>query len=170
MNLSQLIRDIPDFPKKGIVFKDITTLLKDARAFSQVIETMSSHYSETKLDGIVAVESRGFLLGGALAYKMKLPLIPARKAGKLPYKTVSESYDLEYGSASLELHVDAVSKGQRMILVDDLLATGGTMRAVVNMVERMGGAVAGIEFLIELTFLKGRTPLAGYPVYSQISY
>lgn len=170
MDLPLLIRDVPDFPKKGIIFKDITPLLQDARAFQLVIDTMSSHYNDTRVDGIIAIESRGFLFGGALAYKTGIPLIPARKAGKLPYKTVSEAYNLEYGSASLELHADAIRGGQQVIIVDDLLATGGTVRAVANLVEKMGGVVAGIEFLVELTFLKGRKTLTGYPVHSQISY
>jgi len=170
MNLVELIRDVPDFPKKGIVFKDITTLLKKGPAFSEVIERMARNYKPEDVDAVVGIESRGFIFGGALAYKFNTAFIPVRKPGKLPASTICREYTLEYGTNTLEIHADAIKKGDCVVIIDDLLATGGTVRAVIDLVEELGGRVVGIEFLVELTFLKGREKLAGYPIHTCITY
>lgn len=170
MEFEKYIRDIPDFPEKGIVFKDITTLLIDSEAFSKVIDKMAEPYKGKGIDKVVGIESRGFIFGGMLSYILGAGFVPARKAGKLPYKTISESYSLEYGESIVELHEDSINKGDKILLVDDLLATGGTAEAVVKLIERLGGEISGIEFLIELDFLKGREKLNGQNINSLIHY
>ena len=170
MNLEKFIRDIPDFPKKGIVFKDITPLLQDAKAFAASIRKLYQKYKNKKIDVVVSVESRGFILGAVLAYRLKAGFVPVRKKGKLPYETHSVTYELEYGTDTLEIHRDAIKKGQRVLIVDDLLATGGTAQAVARLIEKMNGNVVGIAFLIELTFLKGREKIKDYPVHVLIKY
>jgi adenine phosphoribosyltransferase len=165
-----LIRSIPDFPKKGIVFRDITTLLKEGPEFARVVDMLAEECSKRSPEAVLAMESRGFVLGGALAYRLKLPFIPARKPGKLPWKKAREEYELEYGTDALEVHLDAIKSGERVIVVDDLLATGGTALAAAKLVEKLGGVVAGIIFLVELEFLKGRERLRDYDVFSLIKY
>lgn len=166
--LKEFIRNIPDFPKKGIIFKDITTLLKDGNEFRITVDKIADKYKSKHIDAVVSVEARGFIFGSAVAYKLGAGLIPVRKKGKLPYLTHSIIYDLEYGQDTLEIHQDAFKKGAKVLIVDDLLATGGTTRAVVDLVEKLGGKVVGIAFLIELVSLKGRDKLKGYPVCSLI--
>jgi len=168
--LRQVIRDIPDFPKKGVVFKDITTLLRDAEAFSQSIDLLSSALLGRNYDALVGIESRGFIFASSLAYKLGKGLIPVRKPGKLPAQTVQVSYQLEYGTDSLEMHADAIERGQRVIIVDDVLATGGTARAVAELVEKVGGKVDALGFLVELDFLNGRRKLSDYEVLSILRY
>jgi len=168
--LSRSIRCIPDFPKKGILFRDITTLLKDGAAFKKVIDLMAACCKGKQVDRIVVVESRGFILGSALAYKLGAGVVLIRKKGKLPGKTVSVNYDLEYGTDTLQMHADAVEPGQKVVIVDDLLATGGTSQAALQLVKKRKGKVVSILFLIELLDLKGRTKLKGYPVLSLIKY
>ncbi|RME21733.1 MAG: adenine phosphoribosyltransferase [Deltaproteobacteria bacterium] len=170
MQLSEFVRDIPDFPKPGIVFKDITPLLRDARAWRAAIDQMKERLGPMKPDLLLGIESRGFLFAGALAAELGLGLIIARKPGKLPYHTDSVSYDLEYGSATLELHTDAVDEGQRVVIIDDLLATGGTAAACSELVRRQKGQVAGYLFCIELAFLEGRKKLSDAPVEALIAY
>jgi len=170
MKLENFIRSIPDFPKKGVLFRDITTLLNNPKAFRLAIEEMAHLFKDKKVEVIVAAESRGFIFGGALAYKLKSAFIPVRKPGKLPYKTYRVSYDLEYGKDSLEIHQDAFKKGARVLILDDLLATGGTARAIVRLVKKLRGKIIGVLFLIELTQLRGRSKLKGLPVYSLIRY
>lgn len=168
--LKHSIRDIPDFPKKGIIFKDITTLLKDGKKFRDAIDCIADRYKDKKIDKVVAIEARGFILGSVIAYKLGAGIIPVRKKGKLPYKTESVEYELEYGKDSLEMHKDAIKPNDRVLVVDDLLATGGTMDAVCKLVERSKGKVVEIAFLIELTFLKGRSRLKGRKVFSLIKF
>jgi adenine phosphoribosyltransferase len=168
--LEAYIRDVPDFPKKGILFKDITPLLKSAQAFRSAVDLLEKKCAEFKPDVILGIESRGFVFGGALAMKMNKGLIVARKPGKLPYKTDKVSYDLEYGSNTLELHIDAVAPKQRVLIVDDLLATGGTASACAQLVERQKGVVAGFAFVIELAFLEGRKKLTPHPMVSLLTY
>jgi adenine phosphoribosyltransferase len=170
MDLKSFIRDIPDFPKKGIIFKDITPLLKNREAFSHVVQQIAKKYGKSRVDAVLGVEARGFIFGAAVAYELGVAFLPVRKPGKLPYKTQSVTYDLEYGTDTLEIHKDAISKGDRIIIVDDLLATGGTVAACCKMVEGLGGQVVGISFVIELGFLKGRDKLKGYDVVSLINY
>lgn len=170
MDLKKFIRDVPDFPKKGIVFKDITTLLKNPGAFRAAVDPLVGKYRSKKIDKVVAVESRGFIFGSILAYELQCGLVLARKAGKLPHQTIREEYALEYGTAILEIHVDGIENGEKVVIVDDLLATGGTALAAARLVETLGGRVEGIEFLIELGFLHGREKLVGYPVNCAISY
>ena len=170
MNLEDYIRDIPDFPKKGIIFKDITTLLKDKDAFKYVIDQMVDKYKDKNIDKIVGIESRGFIFGGVVAYHLGCGFIPARKPGKLPAETIKEDYTLEYGVNTLEMHVDAISEGENVVIIDDLLATGGTAQAVAKLVERLKGSVKGIEFLVELEFLNGKEKLEGYPINSYLKY
>ena len=167
-DLKRFIRDIPDFPKKGIIFKDITPLLKDDTAFKKVIDLLAGKYKRKHIDVVVSVESRGFIFGSAMAYKLKAGLVPVRKKGKLPYRTYSASYGLEYGKDTLEIHQDAIKKGENVLIVDDLLATGGTVAAAVELIKKMGGEIAGIAFVIELLPLKGRDKLKGYPIVSLI--
>src|SRR5947209_5022726 len=170
MNLAKYIRDIPDFPKPGIIFKDITPLLAEPEAFRSAIQLFHDHYRGGKVDAVAAAEARGFLFAAPLALLMEKPLIPLRKPGKLPYRTHALQYDLEYGSAELQVHIDGVAKGQQVLLVDDLLATGGTMEAGCRLIEKAGGTVAGCAFLVELGFLKGRERLCPHDVYSLIKY
>jgi len=168
--LRSRIRDVPDFPKKGIVFKDITPLLGDRDAFKSAIDLMVERYASRSLARIVAIESRGFILGGALAAKLGLPLAVVRKPGKLPYQSDRISYALEYGEGTLELHIDAIRKGERVLVLDDVLATGGTACAAAELTERQGGIIDEYAFLIELDFLKGREKLGDRAVYSLIRY
>jgi adenine phosphoribosyltransferase len=170
MTLTDYIRDIPDFPKPGILFKDITPLLAHPEAFAESVRLLADHYRETRIDAIAAAEARGFLFAAPMALELKRPLIPLRKPGKLPYRTYSLKYDLEYGQAELQMHVDGVAQGARVLLVDDVLATGGTMEAGCKLIEQAGGVVAGCAFLVELSFLGGRKRLAGYEVFSLITY
>jgi adenine phosphoribosyltransferase len=170
MDLSQYIRDIPDFPKPGILFKDITPLLADPAAFQEAIRRLQEHYPPSTVDAIAAAEARGFLFAAPLALLFNKPLIPLRKPGKLPYRTYSLKYDLEYGSAELQVHIDGVAPQARVLLVDDLLATGGTMKAGCQLIEKAGGIVAGCAFLVELAFLKGRQHLQPHEVFSLIQY
>lgn len=166
--LKKFIRDIKDFPKKGIIFKDITTLLRDGDRFHLAVDKIADKYKSKKVDAVISVEARGFIFGSAVAYKLGAGIVPVRKKGKLPYLTHSVTYDLEYGQDTLEIHRDAFKKGARVLIVDDLLATGGTTRAVIDLIEKIGGEVVGVAFLIELVSLKGRTKLKGYPVHSLI--
>jgi len=165
-----LIRDVPDFPEPGIVFKDITPVLADPIAFSTIIDLIVVHFGRGNVDKVVAIEARGFILGAPVAYHFGAGVIPVRKKGKLPHDTVDESYALEYGTAELEIHRDAVLPGERVLIVDDVLATGGTAKAAANLVERIGGKVCGIACLIELDFLKGREQLEGYDLFTLIRY
>ena len=169
-DLKSLIRDVRDYPKKGILFRDITTLIKNGDAFNQVVDTFCGQCQDDKIDLVAAIESRGFIFGGALAKELKAGFVPIRKFGKLPADREVESYDLEYGTDSLEIHKDAVKKGQRVVLMDDLLATGGTMEAACKLVEKLGGQVAKILVMIELSFLRGRDRLKCYDLFSLIEY
>lgn len=169
-SLKKLIRDVPDFPKKGIIFKDITTLISKPKAFKCVIDLLAKKFKKAKIEKILCVESRGFIFASALAYKLGIGIIPVRKPGKLPYKTIKETYALEYGTDTLEMHIDALKKGERVLIIDDLLATGGTVKACTQLVEKMGGEVAGIGFVIELDFLHGRDKLGKYDIFSIIKY
>jgi adenine phosphoribosyltransferase len=169
-NLEQLIRNIPDFPQPGIQFKDITPLLRDGAAFRQSIHLFAERYRDSNVDTIVAIESRGFIFGAALAYELGLRLVPVRKPGKLPAATYVAEYDLEYGTNRLEIHQDALHQGARVLVMDDLLATGGTVAATCSLVERVGGTVEELAFLIELEFLNGREKLSKYNVFSVIQY
>ena len=166
----RLIRDVPDFPKEGIIFKDITPVLQDHAAFAEVIDRLCEYAAEVKPDLIVGVESRGFILGSPVALRLGKGFVPVRKIGKLPHDTIKREYALEYGTNAVEMHRDAVAPGQRVLIVDDLLATGGTAAASAGLVEELGGQVVGIAFLIELQFLNGRDVLSDYPVKSFITY
>jgi adenine phosphoribosyltransferase len=169
-HLKKYIRDIDGFPKKGIIFKDITTLLASKDAFKEAVNVFIKRYSDKKIDKVVAVEARGFIFGGIIAYALDAGFVPVRKKGKLPHKTISADYELEYGVDTLYIHEDAISAGERVLVVDDLLATGGTAEATCGLVERLGGGMFELAFLIELSFLKGRDRLKGYPVFSAIIY
>jgi adenine phosphoribosyltransferase len=169
-DLKKSIRNIPDFPKQGILFRDITTLLKDKTAFKKAIDGLARSVKGKKIDAIVAVESRGFIFGAALAYKLGIGFIPVRKKGKLPAETISAEYALEYGTDCLQIHKDALKPNSKILIVDDLLATGGTVAAVCQLSEKIKAKIAGIIFLIELSDLKGRDKLKGYPVFSLIQY
>ncbi|HEY5331050.1 MAG TPA: adenine phosphoribosyltransferase [Acidobacteriaceae bacterium] len=168
--LKQLIRTVPDFPKPGILFYDITTLLKDKTGFAQLIDAFAAHYIGKDIDVVLGIEARGFIFGPALAYRLNAGFVPVRKPKKLPAPTAKVSYDLEYGTDSLEIHLDAIQPGQRVLIVDDLLATGGTMQATVQLVEKLGGEIVGIGFAIELDFLKGRTKFPNFEVFSLLHY
>ncbi|WP_346871013.1 adenine phosphoribosyltransferase [Clostridium sp. UBA5119] len=170
MNLKDKVRIIEDFPKKGISFKDVTTLLQDREALRESIDVIANHLKDKKIDIVIGPEARGFLFGVPVAYALGAGFVPVRKPGKLPYETIKTSYDLEYGSDALEIHKDAIKKGQRAAIVDDLLATGGTVAAVAKLVEESGGEVVAIDFLIELTELKGREKIAQYDIMSVIDY
>jgi adenine phosphoribosyltransferase len=173
MDLSEVkakIRDIKDFPTEGILFKDITTLLKEPRAFKYVVDQMATRYIQARVEVVVGIESRGFIFGGALAHQLGAGFVPVRKLGKLPAKTIEVEYELEYGRDALAIHEDAIAPGQRVLVVDDLLATGGTMAATLRLVEQVGGVVVGVAFLIELAFLHGRGKLKDYPVNALIVY
>ena len=169
-DLKKLIREVPDFPKPGILFYDITTLIKDACGFRAVIDGLKNHYQGAKVQTVLGIEARGFIFAPALAYALGAGFVPVRKPNKLPAERVSVTYALEYGSDSLEMHKDAIGHGQSVLIVDDLLATGGTADAAARMVTEVGGRVAGIGFVVELTFLKGRQKLAGHDVFSLIQY
>lgn len=169
-DFKSFIRDIPDFPKQGILFKDITTLLKEGKVFKQAINTLADKFKAKKIDKVVAVEARGFIFGGAIAHRLDAGFVPVRKKGKLPWKTNSVTYELEYGTDTLEMHHDAIEKGDKVLIVDDLLATGGTVKAVTGLINQFEGKIAGIAFLIELTGLKGKDKLKGCPIYSLIKY
>ncbi|RKY38728.1 MAG: adenine phosphoribosyltransferase [Candidatus Omnitrophota bacterium] len=170
MDLKNLIRTIPDFPKKGILFRDITTLLNNRKAFKITVNRLATLFKDKKIDYIVCAEARGFILGGALAYKLGCGFVPVRKPGKLPYKSYKVSYGLEYGKDSFCIHRDAFPKGAKILIVDDLLATGGTAHAIVKLVRKLRGKIVGIVFLIELLSLRGRRKLKPYPVYSLIKF
>ena len=165
-----LIRDVPDFPHEGITFKDITPLLADEVAFSSVIDMIVVHFGRGTVDKVVGIEARGFILASPVAYHFGAGFVPVRKAGKLPWQTEAESYDLEYGTETLEIHRDAFRPGERVLIVDDVLATGGTAQATAELVERLGGKVVGIACLVELSFLKGREKIKGYDFFSLITY
>jgi adenine phosphoribosyltransferase len=169
-DLRSLIREVPDFPKPGILFYDITTLLKQPDAFREVIDRMAEQASGTQVDLVVGMESRGFIFSAPLAYKLGAGFVPVRKLGKLPSKTIQVEYELEYGRDALAMHEDAIKPGQRILAVDDLLATGGTMAATLRLVEQLGGKVVGVAFMIELAFLHGREKLKTYPLHSLIVY
>jgi adenine phosphoribosyltransferase len=171
MNLEHVasaIRDVPDFPKKGIVFKDITPLLKRPDLMKTVVRSIADRYRECPPDCVAGIESRGFIFGSLLANELDCGFIPIRKKGKLPYRTIAASYSLEYGTAEVEIHEDAVSRGERVVIVDDLIATGGTVKAAISLIERLGGNVVGLEFVVELAFLGGRNGISGYPIRSLV--
>ena len=168
--IKDLIRDVPDFPQEGIVFKDITPVLADPIAFSTLIDLIVVHFGRGNVDKVVGIEARGFILASPVAYHFGAGFVPVRKQGKLPSETVAEEYSLEYGTATLEIHVDGVSPGERVLIVDDVLATGGTAKATASLVERIGGKVCGIACLIELDFLKGREQVPGHELFTLIHY
>ena len=168
--LKEYVRDIPDFPKEGIVFKDITPLLADPKAFTYTIDALAHNYDRSEIDKVMGIEARGFMIAAPLAYRFTAGLIPVRKKGKLPWEVQSEEYALEYGYDHLEIHSDAIAPGERILIVDDVLATGGTASATARLTERCGGKVAAIAMLMELSFLDGRSKLDGYEVHSLISY
>lgn len=169
-DLKKCIRDIPDFPKEGIIFKDITTLLKDKNAFKKSIDLLANKFKKEKIDYVVGVEARGFVFGAALAYKIGAGFVPVRKKGKLPYRTKRVTYELEYGKDVLEIHEDAIEPKSRVLIVDDLLATGGTIRAVSELVREQKAKIAGVAFLVELQFLGGKEKLKDLPIFSVLKY
>ncbi len=169
-DIQKLIRDVPDFPKPGIMFKDITPLLVDGQAFHRAIDLMAEHYKKHKIDQVVCVEARGFILGAPLAYRLGAGIVPVRKPGKLPHETIQATYALEYGTDTLEIHKDAIPAGGRVLIADDVLATGGTVGGVLKLIEQLQGKVVGIAFLIELGFLKGREKIKGHDIFSLIRY
>lgn len=169
-NIKKHIKDVPGFPKKGIVFKDITPLLLNPKVLSKVIDAWVKDLKKLKINKVVAMESRGFLFGVPVALKLKAGFVPVRKPGKLPRKTISQSFSLEYGKDKLEMHQDAITKGDRVLIIDDVLATGGTAEAVTKLVEKLGGKVKSLAFLMELSFLNGRDKLKGYDIRSHIKY
>ncbi len=170
LDLKSVIRNVPDFPKKGIMFKDITTLVSDANAFHQVIEEFARIYSGAGVQKVVGIESRGFIFGAPLAEKLKCGFIPVRKPGKLPSNVITQEYALEYGTDSVQIHTDAIAAGDKVVMIDDLLATGGTMSAACKLVERLNGRIVGVGFVIELAFLQGRNKLNAYDVQSLVTY
>lgn len=170
MDISKVVRDVPDFPIKGIIFKDITPVLQDEKAFAEAIKQMEEKIDFSKIDKIAGIESRGFIFGSVLAHRHSKGFVPIRKKGKLPYDTIEETYALEYGEATVEMHTDAVRKGERVLIVDDLLATGGTTKAAAALIERAGGTVESLLFLIELDFLNGRKKVENYKIFSIIHY
>ena len=170
MDFKQYIRDIPDWPKPGVIFKDITPLLRDHAVFKASIDALAGHYRDAKIDTVVSVEARGFIFGGALAYNLGAGFVPARKPGKLPWMKIKVEYSLEYGTDAIEMHQDAIVKGQRVLVFDDVLATGGTVAATIQLVSALGGIVVGSAFLMDLTFLHGANRLKGYDVFSLIQY
>jgi len=169
-DLKNIIRDIPDFPKKGIIFKDITTLLQDAKSYQRMIDLLSHQYIGEHIDKVVGVEARGFIIGSAMAYKLGAGIVLVRKPGKLPSDTFSKTYDLEYGTDTLEIHQDAIKAGERILIADDLLATGGTMAAVVDLVRSQGGEIVGCCFMAELEFLEGRKKLPEENIFSLLKF
>ena len=170
IDLKQMIRSVPDFPKPGINFFDITTLLKEPAGLKATIDALSAPYADSRIDAVVGIESRGFILGSAVAQQLGAGFIPVRKPGKLPAKAIKEVYELEYGKDAIEIHADAIEKGQRVLIVDDVLATGGTASATARLVKQLGGELHGLAFLIELTFLDGKSKLAGENVFSVLQY
>jgi len=170
MDLASMIRDVPDFPKKGIIFKDITTLLINPHALRTTIQEMLTYCDGKNIDVVVGIESRGFIFGSLLAYNLGCGFVPVRKPGKLPAEIISESYTLEYGTNTLDIHLDAIQKGQQVLIVDDLLATGGTAAAACRLVEQLGGEVVGLTFVVELLFLKGIDALSNYEVFSVVKF
>jgi adenine phosphoribosyltransferase len=168
--LKALVRTVPDFPKPGILFYDITTLLKDKTGFAQLIDALAAHYIEQRIDLVLGIEARGFIFGPALAYRLNAGFVPVRKPRKLPAPVARVTYDLEYGTDTLEIHKDAIQPGQRVVLVDDLLATGGTMEATVKLVKQLGGEIAGLAFALELDFLRGRERFDEHDVFSLLHY
>lgn len=170
MNLAELIRDIPDFPAPGILFRDITTLLKEGPAFKASIDGLTDKLRDLKPDKIVAIESRGFIFGAPIAYQLGVGFVPVRKLGKLPAETITAEYDLEYGTNTVEMHRDSISSGERVVIVDDLLATGGTTRATIELVEQLGGEIVALAFLIELTELGAREYFEGYNIMTAIRF
>lgn len=170
MNLAKMIRDVPDFPVKGVLFKDITTLLKDPDAFQEAIDGLVDRFLDEDIDIVAAIEARGFIFGAPLAYELAAGFVPIRKPGKLPWEKISASYALEYGTNTLEIHKDAIQPGQRVLLVDDVLATGGSAKAAAELIERLGGKIVSIVFLVDLTYLKGMEKLKGYDVFSLIKF
>jgi adenine phosphoribosyltransferase len=169
-DLKSLIREVPDFPKPGILFYDITTLLKDRQGFARLIDALTEHYMDNRVDLVLGIEARGFIFGPALAYRLNAGFVPVRKPQKLPAETLKWTYDLEYGSDTLEIHTDAITAGQRVLICDDLLATGGTARAAAEMVKSLGGEICGLSFVVELDGLKGRDKLRDYDVFSLLHY
>ena len=170
IDLKKHIRDIPDFPKEGIIFKDISTLLKNPKAFKKSIDTLAHHFKKSRIEYVVAVEARGFIFGAALAYKLGAGFIPVRKKGKLPYKTKSVTYQLEYGMDTLEIHEDAIPADARVLVVDDLLATGGTVKAVIELLRLQHANIVGVAFVVELQFLKGKDKFKDLSIYSVIQF
>jgi len=168
--LEKSIRNIPDFPKPGILFRDVTTLIQNKTAFKKSIDLLAKQYKAKKIDKIVGVEARGFIFGAALAHKIGAGFVPVRKKGKLPYKTISTTYELEYGTDTLEIHKDAIASGEKVLIIDDLLATGGTVKAVVDLIKQLQGKILGIGFVIELVDLHGRDKLKEYPLFSLIKF
>jgi adenine phosphoribosyltransferase len=166
MNLKDKIRTVPHWPIKGVMFRDITTLLEDPAAFKKTCDLFYERYRDMKIDKVVAIDARGFIFGGVLAYKLNIGFVPVRKAGKLPYKTISESYTLEYGENVVEMHVDAIKKGERILVVDDLIATGGTISAATKLIEKLGGEIVECVFLVELPDLKGREKIKNYKMFT----
>ncbi len=169
MDLLTFIRDIPDFPKPGIIFKDITPLLNNPEAFKAAIDQLASRYAGTRIDKIVGIEARGFIFAGALAYRLGVGMVPVRKKGKLPYKTLSETYELEYGTDTMEIHEDAIKPGDHVLVLDDLIATGGTLAATCRLVEKLGGSIVEVAILIELSFLNGRAKVKEYPYFTLLT-
>jgi adenine phosphoribosyltransferase len=169
-DLLKKVRTVPDFPKKGIMFRDITTLINDRGAFRHAIDLLAAHYRNSRIEKIVSVESRGFIFGAPLAYVLNAGFVPVRKPGKLPAAVTRQEYSLEYGTDAIEMHTDAISPGERVLLLDDLLATGGTIKAAAELVRHAGGEIIGLAFLIELSFLRGRDKLKEYDVYSILQY
>jgi adenine phosphoribosyltransferase len=170
INLEKYIRNIPDFPKPGILFRDVTTLIQNGKAFKASVDMLVKKYKGKKIDKVVAVEARGFIFGAAIAHRLGIGFVPVRKKGKLPFKTNSVTYNLEYGTDTLEIHCDAIEKNDRILIVDDLLATGGTVKAVAELIEGLEGKIMGIAFVIELVDLKGKDKLKGYPLTSLIKF
>jgi adenine phosphoribosyltransferase len=170
MDLKKYIRDIPDFPQKGVMFRDITTLLKEPEPFKYVIDTIVDKYENERIDKVVSVEARGYIFGGAIAYILNCGFIPVRKPGKLPAETVSLEYTLEYGKNAIEIHKDAIKPGERVLVFDDVLATGGTVQATCKLIEKLGGKVVACVFISDLTYLKGSEKLKGYQVFSLVHY
>jgi adenine phosphoribosyltransferase len=169
-DLRKLIREVPDFPKPGILFYDITTLLKEPAAFREVIDRMVEQVQGTEIDVVVGMESRGFIFSAPIAYQLRAGFVPVRKLGKLPADTIEVEYALEYGTATLEIHRDAISEGQRVLIVDDLLATGGTVMGTIELVQRLGGQVAGLSFMVELSALRGREQLSAFSIHALLTY
>lgn len=169
-DLKSIVRSVQDFPKKGVIFRDITTLLNNRDAFRKTIDIFYERYKDQKIDKVVSVESRGFIFGSLLAYRLGAAFVPIRKPGKLPSEKIREEYQLEYGTDAMEIHRDAIERGERVLMHDDLLATGGTVLAACKLVERLGGEIVGLSFLIELKFLRGRDRLGNYDIFSIISY